>query len=100
MTTAQAIWAALIAAQAVVNLPFLFALLKGNPMIDPAFQAVADEITAAIKQIPSAVAAEVAAAESAATAAAAQNAADNLAVVKAAADALTAAVAPPAAPAS
>ena len=95
MTTASTVWAVLIAAQAVINIPFVLLLLKGPPMPVPAeIQAQLDAITADLAKIPDVVAAKVAAAESAMMAAAGQNAADTLTAVTAVRTAVDAAVAP------
>lgn len=89
MTSAQTAWAILIAAQAVVNAPFLFHLLKGPPM------PVSDKISASLAQIQTSVAAIpalTADAVKAAQAQAAQDQADTEVAVQAAADTLKQAV--------
>lgn len=90
MTSAQIIWAVLIAAFAVVNLPLLFHLLKGQtPMaVDPRVQTALDEINASVAALP----AKLAEAAASGNAQAAQDATDTAAAVQAAADALKTAV--------
>lgn len=88
MTDPRLIWALLIAAQLIVNLPFLFALIihRSTTMtVSPAAQAIIDSLTTARGQLP------------ALTAAAAQEA-EDLAAIKAAADPLVADIATAALP--
>jgi hypothetical protein len=90
MTTAQIIWSVIIAALAVVNVPFVLTLIKDTkPMaVDPRVQTSLDEITASTAAIAAKITADV----TAGTAQATQDATDTAAAVQAAADALKAAV--------
>ena len=95
MTPAQIVWLILVAAMAVVNAPFLIALLTGKtqmPILDQVNAALV-RMDAAIAAIPDAVAAKVTAGEAAANIAQAQDNADTIAAVEARAAALEAAVA-------
>lgn len=90
MSHAQAIWCVIIAAMAVVNVPFALSLLQGkSPMpVDARVQASLDEIAASIGALPAKIAADVAAGGVQAV----TDATDTATAVQAAADALKAAV--------
>jgi hypothetical protein len=83
----QTVWALLIAAQAIVNLPVLFHLVAQwrNPMaISPAAQAIIDSLTAANTSLQTALSNAGGAAEAQLT--------EDLAGIKTAADALVASI--------